>query len=112
MEVAAVESTRLALSLALIVCALPLAALADGSGLDSKIGPTAPYLMADRAAEIAPARTAAPPSISAKATVYVLGPHGYEKAIAGSNGWVCFNEHSFDAFFNDTEFWYAANRSP
>jgi hypothetical protein len=44
--------------------------------------------MMDRAAEIAMAKSAAPPSIADKATVLVLTPHGYETAIKGSNGFV------------------------
>ena len=113
MEVLAVNSARVALCLALIVGAVPLSSpAAAGPSLDSKIGNTAPYLMKDRAAEIALARTGGPPSISAKASVWILGPHGYEKAVDGTNGWVCFNEHSFDAFYNDSEFWLPENRSP
>ena len=103
--------SRFALYFALVFSALPLSAAA-GITLDSRIGSTAPYLPADRDAEIALARTAAPPSISADASVYILGPHGYEKVADGTNGWVCIVGHSFDAFFNDTEFWLPENRSP
>jgi hypothetical protein len=46
------------------------------------------YLM-DRDAEIALARSAAPPSIASDATVMVLGKHGYETAVEGKNGFVC-----------------------
>lgn len=100
-------------ALMLVVAGMPLLARADaGPNLDSRIGVPAPYLNKDRKAEIKLARTGGPPSVSAKAAVWVLGPHGYEKAVDGTNGWVCFNERSFDAFFTDSEFWLPENRSP
>src|SRR5277367_7080898 len=46
----------------------------------SKMAPLDEYLMTDRGAEIAMARSAAPPSISDDAEVMVLGRHGYETA--------------------------------
>jgi hypothetical protein len=46
------------------------------------------YLIADRDAGIALARSAAPPSISLDARVVVLGPHGYETAVESKNGFV------------------------
>jgi hypothetical protein len=55
----------------------------------SKMAPVDQYLMADRAAEIALARSAAPESISHDAEVQVLGPHGFETAVKGKNGFVC-----------------------
>jgi hypothetical protein len=55
------------------------------------MGPLDQYLIPDRNAEIALARTAAPPSISRDATVMVLGRHGYETAVEGKNGFVCLN---------------------
>ena len=53
------------------------------------------YLMTDRNAEIALARSAAPESISHDATVLVLGRHGYEKAVEGKNGFVCVVERGW-----------------
>jgi hypothetical protein len=35
------------------------------------------------------AESAAPPEVSSKATIYVLGPKGYEKAREGTNGFSC-----------------------
>src|SRR5438309_1567174 len=55
----------------------------------SKMAPLEQYLMADLAAEIALARTAAPTSISADAEILVLARHGYETAVKGKNGFVC-----------------------
>jgi hypothetical protein len=72
----------------------------------------AEYLIASRADEIALARTAAPPSISADAEVLVLGSHGYETAVEGKNGFVCFVERSWAAGFEDPEFWNPRIRSP
>jgi hypothetical protein len=47
------------------------------------------YLIPNRDAEIALARSAAPDSISQDAKILVLGPHGYETAVEGKNGFVC-----------------------
>ncbi len=62
------------------------------------------YLM-DRTAEIALARSAAPASISGDATILVLGPHGYELAVHGTNGFVCFVGRAWLAAFDWEEFW-------
>src|SRR6266853_3888630 len=58
------------------------------------------YLIPDRNAEIALARSAAPDSISHDAKVLVLGPHGYETAVEGKNGFVCVVERAWMAPFN------------
>ena len=63
------------------------------------------YLMADRGAEIALARSAAPASISRDATVLVLGRKGYEAAVKGKNGFVCFVGRSWLGPFDWPEFW-------
>ncbi len=54
-----------------------------------KMAPIEQYLMADQAAEIALARTAAPESISRDAEVLVLRRNGFETAVKGTNGFVC-----------------------
>lgn len=54
-----------------------------------KMAPIDQYLMTDRDAEIALARSAAPESISRDAEVLVLGRHGFETAVKGKNGFVC-----------------------
>src|SRR5215469_11096733 len=56
------------------------------------MAPVEEYLMSDRHAEMALARSAAPESISHEATVLVLGPHGYETAVEGRDGLVCVVE--------------------
>jgi len=69
------------------------------------MAPIAKYLMPSAASEIALARTAAPPSVSADAEVLVLTPKGYVVADKGSNGWVCFVGRSWTAGLDDPEFW-------
>ena len=70
------------------------------------------YLIADRNAEIAMARSAAPPSISDHATVLLLGAHGYHTASVGSNGFVCLVERSWMSPFDSPEFWNSKIRGP
>jgi len=70
------------------------------------------YLMPDRNAEIALARSAAPDSISRDAKVLVLGPHGYETAAEGMNGFVCLVERGWMAPFDNPEFWNPKIRGP
>jgi hypothetical protein len=70
------------------------------------------YLMPDRDAEIALARSAAPEAISADAKILVLGWRGYETAIEGRNGFVCMVERSWMSPFNSAEFWNPKTRAP
>jgi hypothetical protein len=70
------------------------------------------YLMADRNAEIALARSAAPESISRDAAVVVLGSHGYETAVEGKNGFVCIVERGWMNPFDSPEFWNPKSRGP
>jgi hypothetical protein len=76
------------------------------------MAPVAQYRIADAQDEIALARSAAPPSISADAEVLVLGRQGYETAVKGRNGFVCFVERSWAAGFDDAEFWNPKLRAP
>ena len=68
------------------------------------MAPVDQYLM-ERNAEILPARSAAPVSISSDATILVLGRQGYETAVRGKNGFVCMVERSWMAAFDSPEFW-------
>jgi len=68
------------------------------------MAPLDQYLM-DRDAEIALARSAAPDAISRDASVVVLTRHGYETAVEGKNGWVCWVGRSWLAMFDHPEFW-------
>jgi hypothetical protein len=76
------------------------------------MAPLDQYLMAERNAEIALARSAAPESISHDAEVMVLGGHGYETAVKGNNGFVCMVERSWAAGIDDPDFWNPKLRAP
>ena len=65
-----------------------------------------------KADEIALAKSAAPPSIADHAEVLVLGDHGYETAVKGTNGFVCFVGRSWDVSFVNPQFWNPKIRSP
>jgi len=69
------------------------------------MAPIGQYQYANQAGEIALARSAAPASISDKAEILVLGAHGYETAVQGSNGFVCFVQRSWANDFDAPEFW-------
>ena len=77
-----------------------------------EMAPVEQYRIANREDEIALARSAAPPSISGDAQVLVLGNHGYETAVKGKNGFVCFVERSWAAGLDDPEFWNPKLRAP
>jgi hypothetical protein len=70
------------------------------------------YLIPDRNAEIALARSAAPAAISSDAKILVLGRRGYETAVEGKNGFVCLVERSWMSPFNSAEFWNPKTRVP
>jgi hypothetical protein len=72
----------------------------------------APYLMADRAAEVALARTAAPRHVSDSATVLVLTRTGYTTAMKGTNGFTCLVERAFQGSVADPTFWNSKVRAP
>jgi len=78
----------------------------------SKMAAVDQYIMTDRSAEIAMARRAAPPSISADAEVMVLGRHGYETVVKGKNGFVCLVERSWMSPFDFAQFWNPKMRGP
>jgi hypothetical protein len=76
------------------------------------MAPVEQYRIANRDDEIALARSAAPPSVSANAEVLVLGSRGYESVVKGKNGFTCFVERSWTAGFDDRQFWNAKLRAP
>jgi hypothetical protein len=78
----------------------------------TKMAPVDQYLIADQNTEIALARSAAPESISANATVMVLGRDGYTVAVPGTNHFVCLVERSWDAAIGDPLFWDPEIRGP
>jgi hypothetical protein len=75
------------------------------------MAPLDQYLM-ERSAEITLARSAAPASISQDAEVLVLGRHGYETAVKGKNGFVCFVERGWTVGIDDPDFWNPKLRGP
>jgi hypothetical protein len=77
----------------------------------AKMAPVDEYLMADRAAEIALARSAAPESISRDAEVLVLGRHGFETAVKGTNGFVCIVRRGWTSA-PDADYWNPKVRVP
>src|SRR5882724_10954899 len=83
----------------------------DAASKYTKMAPIDQYGMADRAAEIALARTAAPESISRDAEVLVLARHGYETAVKGKNGFVCIVGRSWTSAA-DADFWDPKVRVP
>ena len=76
------------------------------------MAPVVEYMSADQNAEISLARSAAPPALSHDATILVLGPHGYETAVKGTNGFVCVVERSWMNRFDSPEFWNPKMRGP
>lgn len=68
--------------------------------------------MMDRDAEIALAKSAAPDSISHDAEIQVMGRHGYEVAVKGSNGFVCLVERGWTAPLDNPDFWNPKLRGP
>jgi hypothetical protein len=91
-------------ALVAVLCAARPGCAADAKAPYPNMAPLDQYLMADRDAEIALARSAAPPSISSDATVMVLGRHGYETAVEGKNGFVCIVERAWMGAFDSPEF--------
>jgi len=112
------EKTRVgAVAVKSIVLGFMLGAALHARAQDAKtpypsMAPLDQYLMEDRNSEIALARSAAPESISRDAEVMVLGRHGYETAIKGTNGFVCIVERSWTAPIDDPGFWNPKGRAP
>jgi len=77
-----------------------------------KMAPIEKYMSASPAVEIAMAKTAGPKSVSDNATIMVLTKSGYETAVKGSNGFVCFIQRSWSKDFDDPEFWDPHDYTP
>ncbi len=96
----------------LVVLGMVYQAMAqDAATTYPKMAPIEQYLMADRDAEIALARSAAPDSISRNAEVLVLGRHGFETAVKGKNGFVCIVGRGWTSA-PDADFWNPKVRVP
>jgi hypothetical protein len=72
----------------------------------------APYLIADRAAEMALARTAAPKNVSDSARILVLTRTGYVETARGTNGFTCAVVRSFMGSLDDPGYWNSKVRAP
>jgi hypothetical protein len=83
----------------------------DANAKYPAMAPIGQYRM-ERNAEIALARTAAPPAISGDAKILVLGLKGYETAVEGKNGFVCVVERSWMSGSDAPEFWNPKIRGP
>ncbi|MES2405270.1 MAG: hypothetical protein V4567_13170 [Pseudomonadota bacterium] len=97
--------------LIVLICTMCCSSAAAKEIAFPAMAPLSEYLMSTKA-EIALARSAAPPSISAKATVMALGRDGYSTAIKGSNGFLCLVERSWGNATTDAEFWNPNVRGP
>lgn len=98
--------------LAFLACASGAIGAQEAGAAYSAMAPLTRYLSSNEADEIALAKSAAPPSISADADVLTLTSHGYRTAIKGTNGFVCLVERSWAAGFADAEFWNPKLRAP
>jgi hypothetical protein len=111
------EKTRVgAVAVMNLVLAFMLGAALHAIAEDAKtaypsMAPLEQYLMEENS-EIALARSAAPESIARDAEVMVLGRHGYETAVKGTNGFVCIVERSWTSPIDDPGFWNPKGRAP
>jgi hypothetical protein len=103
---------RLTLVPMVVLAAAWMAQAQDAKTPYPVMAPLNQYLIPDRNAEIALARSAAPESISDRAEILVLGEHGYEVAVKGTNGFVCIVERSWTAGADAPDFWNPKVRSP
>ena len=108
--------SQMGLAAGLAALALAFGAVSPADAQTAKaaypaMAPIAQYRMAT-ADEIALARSAAPPAISADAEVLTLGAHGYETAVKGKNGFVCIIQRAWADGFEDPEFWNPKPRAP
>jgi len=100
------------LALVAVLCAARPGRAADPKTPYPTMAPLDQYLMADRDAEIALARSAAPPSVAKDATVMVLGRRGYETAVQGTNGFVCIVDRAWTDGFDKPDFWNPKKYGP
>src|SRR5579862_8042668 len=101
--------------LALVLGTARRAQAQDAKASYPSMAPLDQYLMTDRNAEIALARSAAPEAISRDAEILVLGRHGYETAVKGKNGFVCVVERGWMSPFDgdgSAGFWNPKLRGP
>jgi hypothetical protein len=85
-------------------------AVAGGASYE-RMAPLEQYLM-PAASEITLARSAAPASISANATVLTLNSQGYQIAVRGTNGFTCLVERGWMSPGASPDFWNPKLRGP
>jgi len=98
-------------ALLVVVGAAPRVLAQDASVAYPKMAPIDQYVMTDRGAEIALARSAAPESIARDAEVLVLARHGFGTAVKGKNGFVCIVGRSWTSAA-DEDYWDPKVRVP
>jgi hypothetical protein len=76
------------------------------------MAPLDQYLIADRDAEIALAKSAAPPALSERRQCPGARKDGYHTAIEGKNGFTCLVERSWMSPLDSTDFWNPKLRGP
>jgi hypothetical protein len=107
------KATVLAASLLFVVpCATRRAQAQESKAPYPAMAPLDRYLIADRDAEIALAKSAAPPALSGDANVLVLEKDGYHTAIEGKNGFTCIVERGWMSPLDSTDFWNPKLRGP
>jgi hypothetical protein len=94
-----------------VLCAAHQAMAQDATAPYPKMAPVDQYIMTDKDAEVALARSAAPDSISRAADVLILGRHGFETGVKGKNGFVCIVGRGWTSA-PDSEFWNPKVRVP
>jgi hypothetical protein len=108
-----IKSTVLAASVLLAgFSAVAVTAAQEAKTPYPAMAPLDAYLIADPAAEIALARSAAPPALSADAEVLVLEKDGYHTAVAGKNGFTCVVERGWMSPLDSADFWNPKLRGP
>jgi hypothetical protein len=108
-----VKAPLLAASMLIIgFSAIAVAAAQEAKTPYPAMAPLDSYLIADRGAEIALAKSAAPPALSGDAEVLVLEKDGYHTAIAGKNGFTCVVERGWMSPLDSADFWNPKLRGP
>jgi len=103
---------RGAFTLVIVIGGFGPAQAQEPKGAYASMAPLDQYLIADRNAEIALARSAAPAAIASDAEVLVLGRNGYETAVQGKNGFVCVVERAWMSPSDSPGFWNPKIRGP
>jgi hypothetical protein len=108
-----IKAMALAASMLLVaLCSSHPTQAQDAKAPYPSMAPLDQYLMADRDAEIALAKSAAPAALSNDANVLVLEKDGYHTAIEGKNGFTCVVERGWMSPLDSTDFWNPKLRGP